>query len=281
MQEKLAITVIVIMLALIALAVRLYYLVDQNNEEYTKKVLTQHATYDSRVIPYRRGDIVDRNGTYLATSEKVYNVIIDPSQIFSSEENYLNPTLDALVQCFGYDRTELLNAMTEKRNSSYLRYERRVSYEKKEEFEALKNQVNQANREAGSKDRVHGVWFEDEYKRIYPYNSLACNVIGFSGSDSSSGTGGIEQFYNSQLVGTNGREYGYLNDESNMERNIKQAENGNTVVSTIDVNIQNMVEKTDCRIWGRDRKPQEDGCAGYGSETMEKSWRWQRISNMI
>ena len=243
MQEKLAITVIVIMLALIALSIRLYYLVDQNNEEYTKKVLTQHATYDSRVIPYRRGDIVDRNGTYLATSEKVYNLIIDPKTIYSKEENYLNPTIDALVQCFGYDRAELANAIAEKKTSAYLRYERRLSYEKKEEFEALKDQINKANRESGSPNRVYGVWFEDEYKRIYPYNSLACNVIGFSGSDSSAGTGGIEQFYNSQLVGTNGREYGYLNDESNMEKNIKQAENGNTIVSTIDVNIQNMVEK--------------------------------------
>lgn len=243
MQEKLAITVIVIMLALIALAIRLYVLVDENNEEYTKKVLTQHATYDSRVIPYRRGDIVDRNGTYLATSEKVYNLIIDPKQIFAKEENYLNPTVDALVQCFGYDRTELLNAITEKKTSSYLRYERRLSYEKKEEFEALKEQINEANKKSGAPGRVYGIWFEDEYKRIYPYNTLACNVIGFSGSDSSLGTGGIEQFYNSQLVGVNGREYGYLNDESNMEKNIKQAENGNTIVSTIDVNIQNMVEK--------------------------------------
>ena len=41
----------------------------------------------------------------------------------------------------------------------------------------------------------------------------------------------------------NGREYGYLDDESNMEKVIKSAENGNTIVSTIDVNIQRIVEK--------------------------------------
>ena len=76
MQEKLAVTVLVIMLALFALSVVLYRIVDQNNDDYTRVVLSQHSTYDSRTIPYRRGDIVDRNGTYLATSERVYNLIL-------------------------------------------------------------------------------------------------------------------------------------------------------------------------------------------------------------
>lgn len=247
MQEKLAITVIVIMLALFALVLVLYNLVDEKNEEYTKVVLSQHSSYDSRTIPYRRGDITDRNGTFLATSEKVYNLIIDPRQIYDGEAeskvDYLNPTVDALVQCFGYDRAELLAAIQEKKNTAYLRYDRRLSYDQKVAFETLKDETNKAFKDAKSENRVYGVWFEDEYKRLYPYSALACNVIGFSGSDSSEGTGGLEQFYNSTLIGTNGREYGYLNDDSNMETVIKMATNGNTVVSTLDVNIQNMVEK--------------------------------------
>lgn len=68
-------------------------------------------------------------------------------------------------------------------------------------------------------------------------------MIGFATSDGGTGNGGIEQSYNDSLVGTNGREYGYLNDDSNLERVIKPAENGDTIVSTIDVNIQNAVEK--------------------------------------
>ena len=56
--------------------------------EYTQVVLNQHSSYDSRTIPYRRGDIVDRNGTYLATSEKVYNLIIDPNQINKASAEY-------------------------------------------------------------------------------------------------------------------------------------------------------------------------------------------------
>lgn len=242
-QEKLAVTVLVIMLALISLSVILYRIVDENNEEYTKVVLSQHSTYDSRVLPYRRGDIVDRNGTYLATSEKVYNLILDPSQIYAKKESYLQPTVDALVNCMGYDRTEILSLLEQNQDSQYIRYERRLPYEKKEAFETLASETNEANYKAGIGDRIKGVWFEDEYRRVYPYNSLACNIIGFTSSDGSSGSNGIEQYYNETLMGTNGREYGYLNDDSNMEANIKPAQNGNTVVSTIDIYIQTLVEE--------------------------------------
>lgn len=88
MQEKLAVTVLVITLALFGLAVKLYMLVDEKNEEYTEIVLNQQSSYNSRTLPYRRGDIVDRNGTYLATSEKVYNLILDPNQINKDSANY-------------------------------------------------------------------------------------------------------------------------------------------------------------------------------------------------
>lgn len=243
MQEKLAITVVVVMLALIALIGVLYHLVDTNNEEYTRTVLAQRSSYDSRTIPYRRGDIVDRNGTYLATTEKVYNVIIDASQIYSNEERYLQTTVDALVECFGYNRTELMETLSEQKSSPYIRYERRISYEKKEEFENLKTQINTANVKADKKARVHGIWFEEEYRRLYPYGTLADNVVGFSSGDGTTGSGGIEQYYNDMLIGNNGREYGYLNDESNKEVVIKPAQNGYQIVSTLDINIQSMVER--------------------------------------
>ena len=58
-----------------------------------------------------------------------------------------------------------------------------------------------------------------------------------------SGNSGIEQYYNDQLIGVSGREYGYLNDESSLERVIKNPTDGNKVVSTIDLNIQKIVEK--------------------------------------
>ena len=100
MQEKLAITIILISLALFALIFVLYRIVNENSERYNKIVLSQRQQeYASRTIPYRRGDIVDRNGTYLATSEKVYNLILDPSQIMDKPDySFLYPTVDALAR---------------------------------------------------------------------------------------------------------------------------------------------------------------------------------------
>ena len=245
MKEKLAVTVLVTTLALFGLVVVLYRMIKDKNADYTQIVLNQHSSYDSRTIPYRRGDIVDRNGTYLATSEKVYNLILDPNQINQDKENYLEPTVSALCEVFGYDRADILATISANENSYYVPYEKQISADKKEEFETKKKELNDAYAKSkeDSGKKIKGVWFEDEYRRFYPYNTLACNVVGFSYDNGKQGSGGIEQYYNDQLTGTNGREYGYLDDESNMEKVIKSAENGNTIVSTIDVNIQRIVEK--------------------------------------
>ncbi len=243
MQEKLAVTVVVITLALFGLVVVLYNLVQDKNEEYTQIVLNQHSSYDSRTLPYRRGDIVDRNGTYLATSEKVYNLILDPNQIEQGNGKYLDATIECLNEVYGYDKTELRKVLTADTSSYYVKYARQLSVDEKEAFENRADEMNAEFQAEKSSQRVKGVWFEEEYRRIYPYDSLACNVIGFSYDNGQLGNGGIEQYYNDELIGTNGREYGYLDDESNMEKVIKSAENGNTIVSTIDVNIQKIAEK--------------------------------------
>lgn len=89
---------------------------------------------------------------------------------------------------------------------------------------------------------IKGIWFEEEYKRTYPGNTLACDVIGFTTSDNV-GSYGLEEYYNDVLSGTPGREYGYLNNDSNLERTTIPAQDGNSIVTTIDINIQNIVEK--------------------------------------
>lgn len=253
MQKKLAITVLVITLALFALVLVLYNITKNNNEEYSQIVLSQHSSYDSRTIPYKRGDIVDRNGTYLAVSDKVYNLIIDARQIMSGydretgTDKYLDATTTALSTALGYDKAELTNLIMESPDSPYIRYARQLTADQKEAFEKVKEEMNaeyEKSKDANVQNKkVNGVWFEEEYKRFYPYNEVASTVLGFSSSDGTVGNGGIEQYYNSTLTGTNGREYGYLNDDSNLETVIKPAVNGNTVVSTIDINVQQVVEK--------------------------------------
>ena len=82
----------------------------------------------------------------------------------------------------------------------------------------------------------------EEYRRSYPLGSLACDVIGFTSGDNI-GTYGLEEYYNDILSGINGREYGYLNDDANLERTTKAAVDGQNLVSTLDVNIQSIVEE--------------------------------------
>ena len=245
MQTKLAVTVSVMMLALIALVGVLVHIVRTNSDQYNKIVLSQRqASYDSRTIPFRRGDIMDRNGTVLATSEKVYNPILDPYVINSGTDGrFVEATIKALSEYFHYSDTELRELIKDKAGKSYIKYEKALSYDEKNGFETYEKEQNTAYQKAGSKERIRGVWFEDEYKRTYPYGSLACNVIGFSSQDGTSGTGGIEQYYNDTLTGTNGREYGYLDSDTNLQSVLKEPTNGESIVSTINTNIQKRTEQ--------------------------------------
>ena len=90
--------------------------------------------------------------------------------------------------------------------------------------------------------RLESLSFEEDYKRIYPYNSLACRILGFT-SSGNVGNWGIEQSYNEQLNGVNGRAYYYFNEELDQEQTVKEAKNGNSVVSTIDMQIQKIIEE--------------------------------------
>ena len=249
MQVKLAITVLLISLALFALVYVLYRIVNENNERYNKIVLSQRQQeYASRTIPYRRGDIVDRTQPIWLPVKK-YTILSRSQSIMDKPDYYLEPTIQALVDVFGFDGNELRSLIQERPKRAYLRYKngRQLSYDQKSQFEETEKERNAAYRKSDddnqSRFRVTGVWFEDEYRRIYPYGSAACNVIGFASGDGSSGTGGIEQYYNDSLIGVNGREYGYLDEDANLEGVVKSAVNGKTLVSTIDLNVQNILQK--------------------------------------
>jgi len=98
MQAKLLLVFCILLICLVGLIGRLIYLNRTDGEKYKKRVLSQQ-TYSTSVIPYQRGDIVDRKGTILATSQKVYNVILDVKKLLSDKE-YLTPTLLAVTKTF-------------------------------------------------------------------------------------------------------------------------------------------------------------------------------------
>lgn len=243
MKKKLLVVFFLVIVLLIVLIVRLFYIRYTKGEEYEKRVLNQQG-YDSQTIPYERGDILDSQGTILATSVDVYNVILD-CKLINEDEKYIEPTVKALVQCFpDVTEEEVKAALTEKPDSRYFVLRKRLPYEEIQAFEQLQNEVYTEGKNKGDKvnPNVQGVWFEKEYVREYPYNSLACKVLGFTTSGNV-GIGGLEDYYNDTLNGINGRQYGYLNSDNNVEKTIKDAVNGQSLVTTIDINIQSIVEQ--------------------------------------
>ncbi len=241
-QKKLAVLFFMVLLAFILLSVRLILIVRDNGEKYKKQVLSQQQ-YDSVTIPYKRGDITDKNGVLLATSNKVYNIILDPKVILYKED-YLEPTIYAATKYLGFSESELRSQIASNPGSSYIVMRKNVPYAEISDFVSYKDGSleDPTEVEQNKPDLVKGIWFEDKYIRYYPNGSLAADAIGFVGADNT-GTGGLEEYYNETLNGTNGREYGYLNDDSNLERTTIAAKDGETLVSTIDANIQSICEK--------------------------------------
>lgn len=239
MQKKMLVMFAVVAALLIGLIGRLMYIEYTSGEKYEKIVLSQQG-YDSQTIPYQRGDIVDAKGTVLATSIAVYNVILDCS-VMTDDEKYIEPTINALVSCFPDLTSEQLHSyVKDSPDSRYIVLAKRLPYDTIQPFVNLEEERDEKGKLVNP--YIKGVWFEKEYQRQYPYGQLASSIIGFTTSGNL-GINGLENYYNETLNGINGRQYGYLNSDSNFEKTIKPAENGNTLVTTIDATIQSVVEK--------------------------------------
>lgn len=232
-HRKIGVLMFVVLLLFVVLSARLIYINTEEGEEYKRQILSQQR-YDSVTIPYKRGDILDTKGSVLATSEKVYNVILD-TKLLRGDEKKIDATLEALEDCFELDKDAIEDYMDDNPNSQYYVLKKQLTYEEISPYVELRD----AEKSTVSKN---GVWFEDEYKRIYPNNTLACDVIGFTGKDNT-GMYGLEEYYSDVLNGVNGREYGYLNTDSDLERTIISAVDGHSIQTTIDANIQSIVEK--------------------------------------
>jgi len=230
MKLRAAIVFVGVILLLVLLNIRLYYLNQVKGDDYSIRVLNQQQ-YSSTILPFKRGDITDANGNLLATSVKVYNLILDP-YIMYSDEDYLEPTVATLVQCFELDETELRTTLESRKESRYVVSIKKLSYDAIKEFLAMQDE----------NDNIKGVWFEEEYERKYPYSTLASDVIGFVYSGNYA-EWGLEGSYNDVLNGTDGRKYGYMNQDNVQESVTIAPTNGYNLVTTIDLNIQTIVEK--------------------------------------
>ncbi|MCM1495028.1 MAG: penicillin-binding transpeptidase domain-containing protein [Bacteroides sp.] len=243
MKIKLTGVFIMVLVGFIVVLCRLVYIEQVKGEDYEVRVLSQQR-YDSITIPYRRGDILDRNGTELATSTKVYNLILEPKIILAEGdkevelENGEKTTkkqlvISALKTYFSLTDEEINQALADE-NSLYKIMARWLSYDI----------VAPYNEYLETKDggQIVGIWLEDEYQRYYPYNTMACQVLGFTASGNV-GNSGIELYYNEELNGIEGRQYGYLTSDQTLQRTIREAKNGYSIVTTLDANIQIIVEQ--------------------------------------
>ena len=263
----------IVVLAFVGLGIRITVINASQGKQYSKQVLSQsQQKYDSRVIPFKRGDITDRNGVVLATSEKVYKVILD-CKVVNTKEEYVEPTIKALVDVLGLDEETIREKLEDEttKSSQYQILQSNVSINQKKAFEDYTDVSSDEAKETlikeeiAERSNVKGVWFEEDYRRVYPLNSTASHLVGFTYTGNTADWG-IEGYYSSTLNGVNGRQFGYYNSDDDVEQTIIDPVNGNSVQSTIDLNIQQVVEKyIDKFMTGMANGPRgEQGAANVG-----------------
>lgn len=256
MRIKLAGIFFVVLLALLCLIIGITVINAKEGDRYTKIVLSQsQEQYSNTEVRFQRGSITDRNGNILAYSEKIYTLVMDCNAMnYTDEKNeqpYRDNTIDAVESFFGVSREkmEALLDDPETSGSMYqpLKYE--ISLEEKRAFEESievpeteEEQKELGKYEVARRRSIQGVYFEENYKRIYPLNSLACDVIGFADDDDVA-SWGLEGYYNSTLSGTKGRKYGYFNEDSSLDQNIIDPVDGKNLTTTLDTTIQEITEK--------------------------------------
>ncbi|MCR4653051.1 MAG: cell division protein FtsI [Eubacterium sp.] len=255
-----------------------------DGQRYSRIVMAQaQQSYQTKIIPFQRGNITDRNGTVLATSTKSYNLMLDVTDVNTlvevtkrdsggkaytkQEKIYLEPTIKAIHKIFGLDEDKVRAIIEDPKNADNRYYSLKKGYsvtEKKafdaycpseeedwvklrEKFEKELGKTSsgdaltvQVEAKLDERRNVRGIWLEEDYARSYPMGSLACDTIGFTYDDKTADWG-IEGYYNDTLSGTNGRQYGYLNADADVEQTIVPATAGKNVVSTIDINVQQII----------------------------------------
>lgn len=168
------------LLMILGLIGRMVYLMVFDAEYYQKKAEDLHER--ERKIKAARGEIIDTNGTVLATNRTVCTISVIHSQIKEPEV-----VIKKLSKCLGMEEAEV-----------------RKRVEKVSSMERIKTNVD---KETGDKIRemeLAGVKVDEDFKRYYPYNELASKVIGFTGGDNQ-GIIGLEVRYEDYLKGSNGR----------------------------------------------------------------------------
>lgn len=217
------------------LGYRLVYIsvIDQNN--YKQHVLAQQISNltdtNNQIIP-KRGTIYDARGIALAQSNVIYNVIYDPAVLNELDEDKVDATIYLLSQTLeGVTAEDLRELLVTRSMSSYEIIARGLNYDViKPIYDGLNTY------------EIGGVAFEEQYERVYPYKTLASDVIGFLSGDNI-GLWGLEHKYNDYLSGEIGRRFGALDDDQRINQEDVGAVNGYDIVLNIDFTVQTYIEE--------------------------------------
>lgn len=185
----------------------------------------------NRNINPKRGTIYDSTGVALAVSATVETVTVNPTNISNEDKEKV---AHALSQIFELDYETVLKKV--KKKTSIETIIKKVDKEKTDELRKWMNENNILN----------GINIDEDTKRYYPYNDLASQIIGFTGSDNQ-GLDGIEAKFDKELKGTQGQIL-KLTDAKGFDidgtgESYVSAVDGNDLVLSIDMTIQSIVEK--------------------------------------
>ena len=227
-KKKMRNGLFVVIVIILLLTTRLGYIQLVWGAELNNQATSQQS--QSRKITAKRGTIYDATGKYeLAVSSSVEAVTINPTNI--SKENK-EKVAKALSDIFELDYEKVLKRLNKR--SSIETIVKQVEKSKTDELRKWMEE-NQITR---------GINIDEDSKRYYPYGDLAAQVIGFCGNDNQ-GLDGIEAKYNDELKGTNGKIERQTNaaGESLGDEEYISAIDGNSLILTIDMTIQSIVEK--------------------------------------
>ena len=221
-RGKTAVLYFLLSLMIIGLGGRLFYLMIFRSEYYSAKAEDLHLR--ERSIKAARGRILDRNGQVLADNRTVCTISVIYSQVTDREE-----TIQVLSRELGLEEGEV-----------------RRKVEKRSSREVIASNVE---KETGDRIRgfhLDGVKVDEDYKRYYPYDSLASRVLGFTGGDNQ-GIIGLEVKYEEYLKGENGTIF-TLTDAAGVELENGKEERleptaGRDLILSLDVNIQQYAQQ--------------------------------------
>ena len=179
-RKKVMIVFVAVFFIMMFLIGRLWYLMNVRAEYYSKKAENLHER--ERDIKAARGKLLDANGTVLATNKSVCTISVIHNQIEEPEK-----VIEMLVRELGIPEETA-----------------RKRVEKVSSIERVKTNVAKETGDAIRAYGLSGVKVDEDYKRYYPYGTLASKVLGFTGADNQ-GILGLEVKYDEYLQGTNGK----------------------------------------------------------------------------